>query len=75
MSILKAGRKMVYECALTIKANNPQWDTRSCLEEAMRRCSKYLYERFDLKTLLVEYRENPDGEIQDYLSKVSKNNK
>jgi hypothetical protein len=60
---------MVYQCALSEKMQHPDWSTHTCLEEAMIKCGRSWY-TMPLESLLTEYRENKNADIESYLTQV-----
>ena len=70
MTLNKEARRMVYQCALTLRADHPDWSTHTCLEEAFIKCAGRSCYNMPLELMLKEYRENRDATIKQLLDNL-----
>lgn len=73
--LVKAQRKMVYGLATTIQSQHPGWTVHTCLEESFIQCAGFNNYNAPLQSMLIEYRENPTGSIEDLMNKLKAKNK
>jgi len=67
MTLNKNHRRMLYQYALSVQRDHPDWPTHTCLEESFIKCAGFSQYTVPLETMLPEYRNNKLLQIEDYL--------